>query len=108
SYPGTPYIYYGEEIGMLGKKPDEGLREPFLWDASVWDSTWWHPIEHSIQSAVTPLDVQRNNETSIYHHYKTWIKWRKELGLSDARITSVQNPYPGVIKMDLLTRDKEN
>jgi glycosidase len=26
--PGTPYIYYGEEIGMTGNKPDERLRTP--------------------------------------------------------------------------------
>ena len=31
--PGSPYIYYGEEIGMKGKKPDPNIREPFLWDA---------------------------------------------------------------------------
>lgn len=30
--PGTPYIYYGEEIGMLGMKPDPNIREPFLWN----------------------------------------------------------------------------
>ena len=32
SLPGTPYVYYGEEIGMKGMKPDEFIREPFLWD----------------------------------------------------------------------------
>ncbi|MFI5134726.1 MAG: alpha-amylase family glycosyl hydrolase, partial [Chitinophagales bacterium] len=29
--PGTPFIYYGEEIGMKGMKPDSLIREPFLW-----------------------------------------------------------------------------
>lgn len=29
--PGTPYIYYGEEIGMQGKKPDEDIRLPMQW-----------------------------------------------------------------------------
>jgi glycosidase len=29
--PGTPYIYYGEEIGMPGTKPDENIRKPMLW-----------------------------------------------------------------------------
>ena len=28
---GIPFIYYGEELGMEGKKPDEQLRTPFLW-----------------------------------------------------------------------------
>ena len=28
--PGVPYIYYGDEIGMFGQKPDPNIREPFL------------------------------------------------------------------------------
>jgi alpha-amylase len=29
--PGTPFVYYGEEIGMTGNKPDERIRTPMLW-----------------------------------------------------------------------------
>ena len=29
--PGTPFIYYGEEIGMTGRKPDELIRTPMQW-----------------------------------------------------------------------------
>ncbi|MFN3373030.1 MAG: alpha-amylase family glycosyl hydrolase, partial [Chloroflexus sp.] len=29
--PGLPFIYYGEEIGMLGVKPDERIRTPMQW-----------------------------------------------------------------------------
>lgn len=108
SYPGTPYIYYGEELGMLGKKPDEGIREPFLWDSTVWNKKWWHEIEHTVEGKIEPLDKQIKNSASLFNHYKTWLKWRKDYKLGDARITSIQSPYPGVIKMDLLTRRKEN
>lgn len=31
--PGTPFIYYGEEIGMVGAKPDEMIRTPMQWSA---------------------------------------------------------------------------
>ncbi len=31
--PGTPFIYYGEEIGMQGQKPDEQIRTPMQWAA---------------------------------------------------------------------------
>ncbi|MEI2689565.1 MAG: alpha-amylase family glycosyl hydrolase [Anaerolineae bacterium] len=29
--PGVPFIYYGEEIGMTGNKPDERIRTPMQW-----------------------------------------------------------------------------
>ncbi len=32
--PGTPFIYYGEEIGMVGAKPDELIRTPMQWSSA--------------------------------------------------------------------------
>src|SRR6185437_11834236 len=29
--PGDPFVYYGEEIGMHGVKPDPSIREPMRW-----------------------------------------------------------------------------
>ena len=33
--PNTPMIYYGEEIGMQGVKPDEDIRLPMQWSADA-------------------------------------------------------------------------
>ena len=43
--PGVPFIYYGEEIGMTGDKPDERLRTPMQWTASARGFTSGKPWE---------------------------------------------------------------
>ena len=77
--PGTPYIYYGEEIGMLGKKPDEYIREPFLWAPQGVDTlqTSWEVPLYSSYENVEPLSFQVENKHSLYHHYKKLIALRK-------------------------------
>jgi alpha-amylase len=32
--PGVPFLYYGEEIGLTGAKPDENIRRPMPWTSS--------------------------------------------------------------------------
>jgi alpha-amylase len=76
--PGAPYLYYGEEIGMLGKKPDEHIREPFLWDIKSNDkgrASWIEP-RFSIDDMVTPLAIQKSMSTSFFNHYKEVIRLR--------------------------------
>jgi alpha-amylase len=76
--PGSPYLYYGEEIGMVGVKPDQYIREPFLWDKMEKDkarATWIQP-RYSADSTVVPLSFQLNDENSIYNHYKKFISLR--------------------------------
>lgn len=76
--PGAPYIYYGEEIGMRGMKPDEQIREPFLWSAEP-DSgqTSWIEAEYSTQETVKPLSEQKDDPQSIYNHYRSLIRYRR-------------------------------
>ncbi len=77
--PGQPYIYYGEEIGMLGKKPDEFIREPFLWDYRQNDrqrARWMKP-KYSKSKTVVPLAGQVNDADSLFNHYKRLIHFRK-------------------------------
>ncbi len=76
--PGSPYLYYGEEIGMRGKKPDELIREPFLWDEMKKDkgrTTWFTP-KYSSDSTVVPATQQLKDKNSLINYYKTFIALR--------------------------------
>jgi alpha-amylase len=98
--PGAPYLYYGEEIGMLGLKPDEQIREPFLWDAKEKDTrraTWIAP-KYSTDAAVTPLALQRMDPKSYFNHYKKVIGLRQSnSALAIGSLDSVSQTYPNSV-----------
>lgn len=76
--PGLPYLYYGEEIGMLGLKPDENLREPFLWDIRARDKqrTHWRRGKFTTSQTIRPLADQQADPNSLFNHYKRLIHYR--------------------------------
>ena len=52
---GTPFLYYGEEIGLTGQKPDERIRTPMAWDgagpaAGFSTAPPWEPLEEGWQT----------------------------------------------------------
>lgn len=78
--PGSPYLYYGEEIGMPGKKPDQFIREPFLWDKKGNDKlrATWIQARNSTDSTVVPASVQLTDKNSLFNYYKTYIQLRNK------------------------------
>lgn len=76
--PGTPYIYYGEEIGMKGVKPDEYIREPFIWEDGEKDKlrTTWETPKYSTDATVQSLASQKSDPASLYNFYKNIISYR--------------------------------
>jgi alpha-amylase len=91
--PGTPYIYYGEEIGMKGMKPDPNIREPFLWSASEdTGRTRWMSSSFSTENTVVPLSTQQKDSNSLFNHYKNLTSIRKNNGiLTDGEIKPFEN-----------------
>ncbi|MBK9055463.1 MAG: DUF3459 domain-containing protein [Chloroflexi bacterium] len=78
---GVPFIYYGEEIGMTGTKPDEDIRRPMQW---VSDSTrvgfttarpWRAPASDYTERSVA---LQETDPNSLLNHYRTLIHLRNE------------------------------
>lgn len=87
--PGNPFLYYGEEIGMQGRKPDEYIREPFLWTADGSDplQTSWITSRYNVD-APPSVTAQMDDPDSLLSRYRELIGWRnEEPALQDGDIT---------------------
>ncbi len=82
--PGVPFIYYGEEVGMTGAKPDEEIRLPFPWYKSgTGDGQTDFHVENSFYASTNfehAYEVQVDDPDSLLNHYKTLIRLRKQHG----------------------------
>lgn len=78
--PGIPYLYYGEEVGMLGQKPDEDIRLPMQWSdkANAGFSEYQPWRTPNSNYADFNVAVMEEDETSLLNHYKELIHFRSE------------------------------
>jgi alpha-amylase len=80
--PGTPFIYYGEEIGQGGVtslKHDPSIRSPMSWtaDAATGGFTSGQPFRPIAPNVMTHnVQAQRADPQSIFHFYKTLLALR--------------------------------
>lgn len=77
--PGTPFLYYGEEIGMSGTKPDELLRTPMQWSAEAnagfTSGSPWEPV--NADYVTVNVAAQEQDPNSLLNHYRNLITLRK-------------------------------
>lgn len=74
--PGIPFIYYGEELGMQGMKPDEQIREPMKWseDLKSGGVAYWESWKYN---ADTPsVEKQTNDDSSMLSTYRNLLRLR--------------------------------
>ena len=76
STTGLPFIYYGEEIGMQGQKPDERIRTPMQWTGEATGGfTTGKPWE-TLQDDVEAVNMAAQDEDpgSLLNTYRTMIR----------------------------------
>jgi alpha-amylase len=78
--PGLPFVYYGEEIGMTGNKPDPRLRTPMHWSrgpaAGFTRGVPWEPLQPD--SLTANVEAQDSDAASLLNLYRRLIHLRAE------------------------------
>jgi glycosidase len=95
--PGVPFLYYGEEIGHIGGKPDENIRTPMQWsdgaNAGFTTTTiaWRAPQRNYREVNVV---AQTGDPDSLLSHYRRLIHMRnahEALRVGDWREVKVED-----------------
>lgn len=78
--PGTPIVYYGEELAMAGRNSIPIIIEPMVWMSGKKSNgnTWRQKPANNHVSISTPVSEQINSPNSFYSYYKTIIQLRME------------------------------
>ena len=80
--PGTPFVYYGEEIGMTGRKPDERIRTPMRWTsdpatAGFTTGTPWEALSEDDAASVN-VEAQAVDPESLLATYQGLVRARAD------------------------------
>ncbi|HUP44375.1 MAG TPA: alpha-amylase family glycosyl hydrolase, partial [Thermoanaerobaculia bacterium] len=91
--PGTPFLYYGEEVGMQNgpTSADESKRTPMPWTSTggFTSGAPWRAYSPGI--ATNNVAVQMDDPGSLLAHYRDWIAARKKsVALQKGTITALE------------------
>ncbi len=79
--PGVPFIYYGEEVGMVGTKPDERIRTPMQWDDSLATAGFstvmpWQRVQTNYKT--NNVTAEADDPDSLLNLYRALVHLRNQ------------------------------
>ena len=106
--PGLPFVYYGEEIGMTGDKPDPRLRTPMQWapghGGGFTTGQPWERLQPDSQSVT--VQAQDNDPGSLLNLYRRLMHLRRDnRALGSGTLVSLSTGNPAVVAYLRLKED---
>ena len=108
---GSAFIYYGEEIGMLGGTNDPSKRAPMYWNTARDNGTTNPPPGCELPESYPfgSLEEQLYDDASVYNYYRQAIAIRKALPvISHGAVTVEQALNTGCISAQRKTWGEES
>jgi alpha-amylase len=99
--PGVPFVYYGEELGLTGEKPDERIRSPMPWTgelpaAGFTTGVPWEALEPGWEARNAAAESA--DEASILSVYRDAIRLRDQHpALRSGAVTLLENDAESVV-----------
>lgn len=96
--PGTPFIYYGEELGMSGSGIDQNKRLAMPWDLDNTKGMANNPegADYTV-SDKTSVKIQDGNSNSLLNHYRNIMSLRNKYPvLYNGQVSAIDTGNPSI------------
>jgi alpha-amylase len=108
--PGVPFLYYGEEVAMTGRKPDEDIRLPLPWsgeaDAGFTEGQPWRDFSNGYEEH--NVEAMNEEQDSLLNHYRRLIHLRNNQAALRVGDYTVVNPTTNALHTFLRQSEHES